>query len=98
MITPKQRAFLRKLAVSLDPVMQIGKDGLKEESIEQINGLLEARELVKIKVLNNCDSQTKELANMITIQTKCDVVQVIGKIIVLFRVSTKKGIKHIQLP
>lgn len=98
MITPKQRAFLRKLAVSLDPVMQVGKDGLKTESIDQINGLLEARELVKIKVLNNCDYETKELANLIASQTKCDIVQVIGKMIVLFRVSTKKGVKHIQLP
>lgn len=96
MITTKQRAFLRSLGATLDPVMQIGKEGLKEQSIEQIEGLFEARELIKIKVLQNCDQTPRELANEIQKATNCEQVQVIGSKIVLYRVSSKKGVKHIQ--
>lgn len=98
MITTKQRAFLRGLGNALEPVMQIGKDGMTENVLISISQLLEARELVKFKVLNNCDSDSKELANSIANNIKADVVQVIGNVFILYKKSTKKDFKHIELP
>lgn len=98
MISTKQRAFLRGLGNSLEPVMQIGKDGVSENSLTAVSQLLEARELAKFKVLNNCDDDPKELANAIAKSVGADVVQVIGKIFILYKKSTKKGFKHIELP
>lgn len=98
MITTKQRAFLRALGNSLDPVMQIGKEGLSENSISAIEQLLQARELAKFKVLNNCDSDAKTLANDIAQKIGAEVVQSIGNIFILYKKSTKKGFKHIELP
>ena len=97
MITTKQRATLRALANVIDPVMQIGKEGLTENSLVQIKALFEARELFKIKILKNCDYQPKELAEEIQNQTNCEIVQCIGSRIVLYKKSTKKGFKHIEI-
>lgn len=97
MITTKQRAHLRGLGNALDPVMQIGKEGISENVLTSINLLLEARELVKIKVLKNCDDDTKTIANSIADEIGADVVQVIGNIFILYKKSTRKDFKHIQL-
>lgn len=98
MITTKQRAYLRGLGNALDPVMQIGKEGLTENVVTSVELLLQARELVKIKMLNNCDFDTKTLANEVAKMLGADVVQVIGNIFILYKKSTKKDFKHIQLP
>ncbi len=98
MITTKQRAFLRGLGNALEPVMQIGKEGATENVLTGVEQLLQARELVKFKVLNNCDSDAKELANEIAPMLGADVVQCIGNVFILYKKSTKKGFKHIQLP
>ena len=90
MITTKQRAFLRGLGNALDPVMQVGKEGLTENVYQTIIGLLEARELIKIKVLEICDEVCKKL--------DCQPVQVIGSIVILYKISSKKDFKHIELP
>lgn len=97
MITTKQRAILRALANTLDPVMQIGKEGLSDNSIEQINNLFEARELFKINVLKNCNYTPRELAGMIQEKTNCEIVQCIGLKLVLYKKSTRKNFKHIEL-
>ena len=98
MITTKQRALIRGLGTALEPVMQIGKEGATENVLTGAEQLLQARELVKFKVLNNCDSDAKTLANEIAPMHNADVVQCIGNIFILYKKSTKKGFKHIQLP
>lgn len=97
MITTKQRATLRSLANKLTPSMQIGKDGLNENSLTQISQMLEANELIKIKVLQNSDFSARELCEQILEKLGCEPVQVIGNTIVLYAYSHKKNIKHIQL-
>ena len=97
MITTKQRALLRALANTLEPAMQIGKDGLTNNSFVEINNLFEARELFKISVLKNCDYTPRELAGIIQEKTGCEIVQCIGLKIVVYKKSTRKGFKHIEL-
>lgn len=98
MITTKQRAFLRGLGNALEPVMQIGKDGVTENVMTSANLLLEARELVKIKVLKNAGTDTRTIAEEISSRLSAEVVQVIGNNFVLYKVSTRKNFKHIELP
>ena len=98
MITTKQRAFLRGLANVIDPTVQIGKEGLTENALLGIGALLEAREIIKIKVLKNAEKAPKEIAVEIINKLNAEPVQVIGGMIVIYRKSSKKGIKHIELP
>ena len=98
MITTKQRAFLRGLGNALDPVMQVGKEGLTDNVLESINLLLQARELVKIKVLKNNDDGAREIADEVAGALNAEVVQVIGNILILYKKSTRKNFKHIELP
>ena len=97
MITTKQRALLRGLGNALEPVMQIGKEGFSDNSQSTVEGLLEARELVKIKVLNNCELTPKDMMKVICEKTGADPVQVIGRILIIYRKSSKKDFKHIEL-
>ena len=98
MISTKQRAFLRGLGNALDPVMQIGKEGISENVLTSVNLLLQARELVKVKVLKNNDDGVRETAEEIATALNADVVQVIGNIFILYKKSTRKNFKHIELP
>ncbi len=96
MLTSKQRAALMSMASHVTPIFQIGKASLTPEIVQAVDLALEKRELVKLSVLKNCADDPKELAEMIAERTRSQVVQVIGKKIVLFRVSKKKPV--IQLP
>ena len=96
MLNSKQRAALMSMASHVTPIFQIGKASLTPEIIQAVDLALEKRELVKLSVLKNCADDPKELAEMIAERTRSQVVQVIGKKIVLFRVSKKKPV--IQLP
>lgn len=92
----KQRAYLRGLANTVEPIMQIGKSSLTPEVTASVNEALEARELVKISVLKNCMDDPKEIANTLGERTKSEVVQVVGKKITLYRKSKTKN--KIELP
>lgn len=96
MLNSKQRAYLRGLANKIDSIFQIGKGGVSPELIEAIDDALEKRELIKCNILNNCMEDTKYIASAISERTKSDVVQIIGKKIVLYRKSKEKPI--IELP
>jgi RNA-binding protein len=97
MITTKQRAYLRGLGNALEPVAQIGKDGLSENALKSINDVLEARELIKINVLKNCDQSIDEIMQTICTKLNAEPVQKIGYKIIVYRRSNKKGIKNIEL-
>lgn len=97
-MTSKQRAYLRGLASTMEPVYRIGKASLSPEITEGISEALEARELIKISVLNNCETDPRDIANVLGERTRSQVVQVIGNKIILYRESKKKNIKKIELP
>ena len=96
MLNSKQRAYLRGLAMQLDPIFQIGKGGITDESATQISNALEARELIKVRVLDNSGYSAREAADELSELTSSDVVVVIGTKFVLYRESQKK--KRIELP
>ena len=95
MLTSKQRAYLRGIAQNLDTIFQIGKGGISEETCKQISNALEARELIKARVLENSGYTTKEAANEIAEALGADVVSVVGKKFVLYRESVNN--KKIEL-
>ncbi|MCD7752603.1 MAG: ribosome assembly RNA-binding protein YhbY [Lachnospiraceae bacterium] len=95
-MTSKQRAYLMHLASDLDPVLQIGKASVTPEFVEAVNETFNTRELIKISVLNNCLEDPKELAYTVAGRTRSQVVQVIGKKIVLYKESRDN--KKIMLP
>ena len=96
-MTSKQRAYLKGLAMTMDPILQLGKGGLTPENTAAVDEALAARELIKISVLQNCMDDPKELAALVGERTRSQVVQVIGKKIVLYR-EGKKEKKKIELP
>ena len=84
-MTSKQRAYLKGLAMTIDPIFQIGKASLTPEIIDAVREAIDKRELIKISVLKNCFDDPKELAQILAERTRSEVVQVIGKKIVLFK-------------
>lgn len=96
-MTSKQRAYLKSLAQTMDPVFQIGKNSLTPENTAAIDEALAARELIKISVLQNCMDDPRELAELVAERTRSQVVQVIGKKIVLYK-EGKDDKKKIVLP
>jgi RNA-binding protein len=95
MLTSKQRAYLRSLSQKLDTIFQIGKAGVTEETCTQIANALEARELIKARVLDNSGYSAKEAAEVIAEAIECDVVSCVGTKFVLYKQSEKK--KRIEL-
>ncbi len=96
MFTSKQRSKARSIAQTIQPVTQIGKGGISDNLIASLSDALEARELIKISVLNNIDEDAKALAVSLAEQLNAEVVEVIGKKIVLYRKSSKKDFNHLK--
>ena len=96
-MTSKQRAYLKSLAQVTDPIFQIGKNSLTPELTGAVKEALDARELIKISVLQNCMDDPRELAALLAERTRSQVVQVIGKKIVLYR-EVQDDKKKIILP
>ena len=95
MLTSKQRAYLRAMSNGLDTIFQIGKGGVTDEICRQLDAALEARELIKARVLQNSDYTAKEAANEIADAIGADVVSVVGSKFVLYKESQEN--KKIEL-
>lgn len=93
-MTSKERAELKTKAMKLDSIFQIGKSSLTPQSVSAIKDALKARELIKINVLKNCMDDPKELAQLVSERTGSQVVQVIGKKIILYKKNPEKEEKR----
>ncbi len=93
MLTSKQRAFLRGLGQKLEPVFQVGKSGVTPELIKAVDEALEARELIKLNHLNNCEEEIRDVCERICSRTHADPVQVIGHRFVIYRAAKEPVIE-----
>ncbi|ADL04583.1 ribosome assembly RNA-binding protein YhbY [Lacrimispora saccharolytica] len=97
-MTSKQRSYLKGLAMNIDPIFQIGKSSLTPEITNAVAEALEARELIKITVLKNCLDEINSLAGVLSERTHSQVVQVIGRKIVLYKQAKEENKRKIALP
>ena len=96
MLTGKEKRFLRSLANTMEPIVQVGKGSVNESVLFSLNEALEARELVKVRVLKNCLEEVSDVAQALAEQSKAELVQVIGRNVLLYRRHPKKPV--IELP
>lgn len=96
-MTSKQRAYLKSISSTYDPIFQIGKGSITPEICEAVNEALTARELIKLSVLKNCADDPHTIAGILAERTRSEVVHVIGKKIVLYRQNPKKEDRKIIL-
>ena len=97
-MTSKQRAYLKSLAMDIDPCLNIGKDGIEGSYADAVIEAINKRELIKLNVLKNCVEEPSELARFLSERTGSEVVQVIGRKIVLYKPAKKKEDRKIVLP
>ena len=86
----RQREFLRKAAHDLEPMVRLGKDGFTDNQAQSILDVIESRELIKVKILQNSRVEREEVAKEIEAKTGCEVVGIIGKTIILYKPNTEK--------
>lgn len=96
MLTGKQKRFLRSQAHHIQPIFQVGKGGVNSNLVKQVEDALEARELIKVSVLQNCEEDKDTVAEELSTGSKAELVQVIGSTIVLYKESVNQ--KRIELP
>ena len=92
----KQKRFLRARANHLQPIFAVGKEGLSDNWLAQLAGALDRRELIKVNILQNADVTTAEVKNFIESKTNIQVVQTIGRVLVLFKVSANKDMRNLS--
>ena len=96
-MTSKERSELKSIAMTQPAILSIGKDSVSDEFIAACEEALEARELIKLNVLKNCDDDIKEMAVQLAEETDSEVVQIIGRKIVLYRMARKPENRKIRL-
>lgn len=96
MLTGKQKRYLRGEAHHLKPILQVGKGGVNENLIKQANDALEARELIKVSILQNCEEDKEVVAEEIKRGAKAELVQIIGNTLIFYKESKEQ--KSIELP
>ncbi|WP_066064018.1 ribosome assembly RNA-binding protein YhbY [Neobacillus soli] len=96
MLTGKQKGFLRSQAHHLDPIFQVGKGGVNDNMIKQVADALEARELFKVSILQNCEEDKTTVAEQLAKGAGAEIVQIIGNTVILYKESVEK--KTIKLP
>ncbi|MDE7380423.1 MAG: YhbY family RNA-binding protein [Clostridia bacterium] len=97
MLTSKQRSKLKALAANIDPTFQVGKEGLGDNMLKSLSDCLEKRELVKVHILENADGDPQDIGRELADRLRAECVIVIGRKAVLYRVSSKEGVKHIEI-
>ncbi len=93
MLTGKQKRFLRSEAHHLKAIFQVGKDGVNSNQVVGILEAMETQELIKVKLLESCPDDVNTVALELSVQTKAEVVQIVGHTIVLYKQSDKKAYK-----
>ncbi|MFF5995582.1 ribosome assembly RNA-binding protein YhbY [Lysinibacillus sp. KU-BSD001] len=96
MLTGKQKRFLRAEAHHLDPIFQVGKGGVNDAMLRQLHDVLEVRELIKVRILDNCEEDKHDVAQELARGTRAELVQLIGLTVVLYKESRNN--KKIILP
>ncbi|MCD7799950.1 MAG: ribosome assembly RNA-binding protein YhbY [Ruminococcus sp.] len=96
MLTSKQRAYLRGIASTYDTIFQIGKGGISENLVQQVDDALRVRELIKLRVLDNCGYTSKEAGELLAEATHSEVVQVIGSRFVLYKRNPKEPVIELK--
>ncbi len=97
MLNSRQRAQLRAMANDMETILQVGKGGISENTIKQVKDALEARELIKLRILESCPTTVRETADSLAESTSSDVVQVIGTRFILYKESeNNKTIKLVK--
>ncbi|MBE6776557.1 MAG: ribosome assembly RNA-binding protein YhbY [Ruminococcaceae bacterium] len=92
MLNSRQRAQLRGMANDFETILQVGKMGISENTVKQVDDALEARELIKMSVLETCEKTSREVADELAPMVKADVVQVIGRKFILYRESKENKV------
>ena len=90
MLTGKQKRYLRGIGHNLNAIFQIGKDGVHQSQVDSIDDALTAHELIKVKILESCMQSKNEIAIELSMRTKADVVQILGRTILLYRPSEEE--------
>lgn len=96
MLTSKQRAYLRSIASTYNTIFQVGKGGISNNLIQQVDDALRVRELIKLRVLDTCEYSSREVGELLAEATKSEVVQVIGSKFVLFRRNPKDPVIELK--
>lgn len=96
-LTSKQRTFLKKKAHDLNPIVRIGKDGLQRSVVDSILSAIESRELIKIKILQNCEVDKEIIYQQLTEEKEIVVVGMIGKTIIVFKENKEKPVVSLEL-
>ena len=96
-LTSKQRSFLRKQAHDLEPLVRIGKDGVTENLIQSILEAINSREILKVKILQNCEKEKEEILEKLSARDEFEVVGLIGRTIILYRENTDKPVISLEV-